>query len=114
VEEVEGVGGGAGEGMAVEDFLGEGADEGLAAEFAVEALLSLGEDVLDVEGACGGLEYVFDDGDIRFTFMAWDGACPGFGGVEGAEGAELSVRSGFEDIEELITGEGVVVLGSIG
>ena len=114
MEEVEGVGGGAGEGVAVEDFLGEGADEGLATEFTVEALLSLSEDVGDVEGARGGLEYVLNDGDIRLTFLAGDRTLAGFGRTEGAEGAELGVSSRFEDIEELITGEGVVVLGSKG
>ena len=112
MEEVEGVGGGADEGVAVEDFFGEGTDEGLAAEFTAEALLGLNEDVLDVKGAWGGLEYVFDDGDVRLTFLAWDGPCPGFGGAEGAEGTELSVSCGFEDIEELIAGEGIVVWGS--
>jgi hypothetical protein len=114
VEEVEGVGGGAGEGVAVEDFFGEGADEGLAAEFAVEALLGLSQDVFDVEGAGGGLEYVFDNGDVRLTFLAGDWSLTGFGWTEGAEGAELGVGIGFEDIEELIAGKGIVVLGSIG
>jgi len=114
VEEVEGVGGGAGKGVAVEDFFGEGTDEGLAAEFAVEALLGLSQDVFDVEGARGGLEYVFDNGDVRLTFWARHRLPAGFGWTEGAEGAEVGVSGRFEDIEELIAGKGIVVLGSIG
>jgi hypothetical protein len=112
--EVEGVGGGTDEGLAVEDFLGEGADEGLAAELAVEALLGLGEDVLDVEGTWGGFEYVFDDGDIGLTFMSGEAAAAPGRGAEGAEGAELGMGDGFERIEELIVGEGFGGVGGRG
>jgi hypothetical protein len=109
VEEVEGVGGGAGKGVAVEDFFGEGTDEGLAAEFTAEALLGLSQDVLDVEGAVGGLEYVFDDGDIRLTFMVGSPRPAGLGWTESAKGAELGMGRGFEDIQELIAREGIGV-----
>jgi len=107
VGEVEGVGGGAHESLAVEDFLGEGADQGVAAELATEALLGLGEDVLDVEGAWGSLEYVFGDGDIRLTFVGGRAATAGGRGAQGAEGTELGVCRVFQDIEELITSEGL-------
>ena len=114
MEEVESVGGGAGEGVAVEDFLGEGTDEGLTAQFTAEALLGLSQDVLDVEGAVGGLEYVFDDGDIRLTFMVGSLRAAGFGWTESAEGAELGMGRGFEDIQELIARDGIVILGCKG
>jgi hypothetical protein len=114
VGEVEGVGGGAHESLAVEDFLGEGADQGVAAELAPEALLGLGENVLDVEGAWGRLEYVFSDGDIRHTFAGGRAATAGGRGAQGAEGTELGVCRYFEDIEELVAGEGWGVWGRNG
>jgi len=95
VGEIEGVGGRAHEGLAVEDLLGEGADQGVTTELAAEALLGLSEDVVDVEGTAGGLEYVFDYGDIGLTFLGGWAAAAGGGGAQGAESAEVGVRRVF-------------------
>jgi hypothetical protein len=61
VEEVEGVGGGAGEGMMVEHLLGEGADEGFAADGAVMELLGAAQDFVEVEGALFLCKYIYSN-----------------------------------------------------
>jgi hypothetical protein len=60
VQEVEGVGGGAGEGVMVEDLLGEGADQGFAADGAVVELVGTAEDFVEVEGALFLFKYIYN------------------------------------------------------
>jgi hypothetical protein len=102
LEEVKGVGGGAGEGILIEHLFGEGADERLAAEWAMVLLPGALEDVSDMEGAFGGQEYVIYNIHIRLTFGPGRGDRPLGGAAERAQGAKLSRCAGFEDINEVV------------
>jgi hypothetical protein len=61
LEQVEGVGGGAGEGVMVQDLLGEGADQGFAANGAMMELCSAPEDFVQVEGASFFCQYMYNN-----------------------------------------------------
>jgi hypothetical protein len=52
-EEVEGIGGGADEGVVIQDLFGQGTDQGFAPERAVMEPLGAAEDFVEVEGAFG-------------------------------------------------------------
>jgi hypothetical protein len=102
LEQVKGVGGGAGEGVLVEDLFGQGADQGLSSEWSPVVLLGALEDIGDMEGAFGGQEYVIYYIHIRLTFGAGRGRRALFGPTEGAQGAKLSQGACFKDIKEVI------------
>ena len=70
-QKVEGVGGRAGEGVLVEDLFSEGADEGLAVELAAAIFFGTLDNVVDMEGAFCGYEYVIYNIHIRLTFSFW-------------------------------------------
>jgi hypothetical protein len=88
----------------VEDLFGEGADQRLAAERAVELLFGALDNVVDVERAFGGEEYVIYDIHIRLTSGIGSGGGALFGAAEGAQGAELSEGVIFKDFDEVIFG----------
>jgi hypothetical protein len=88
----------------IEHLLGQGADQGLALEGAVEVPFGALEDVVDMEGAFGGEEYVIYDIHIRLTFGAGTEGGALFGAAEGAQGAELSQGAVFEDFNEVVLG----------
>ena len=69
LKQIEGVGGGAPEGVFVEDLFGEGADQGLAAEFDAEGQARLEDDLVNMQRAAGGQEYILDNIHIRLTFL---------------------------------------------
>jgi len=88
----------------IEHLLGQGADQGLTVERAVEVLFGVLDDVVDMEGAFGGSEYVIYDIHIRLTFGAGRAGGALFGAAEGAQGAELSQGAVFEDFNEVVLG----------
>jgi hypothetical protein len=100
--EVKGVGGGADEGVLIQDLLGEGADQGLAAELAVVILFGVLEDVGDMQGSLGGSEYVYYYIHIRLTFRLGGGGFAVLGTAQGAHGTELRKAGGFKDFEEVV------------
>jgi hypothetical protein len=88
----------------VEHLFGQGADEGLAVEGTVVVPLGAQDDLVNMEGAFGGHEYVIYYLQIRLAARlgrAWVGF---LGAAEGAEGAELGEGGVFEDIEEVVLG----------
>jgi hypothetical protein len=91
----------------VEDLFGEGADQGLALEWAAVVLLGPLDDFLDVEGTFGGGEYVMHNLHIRFAFRLGRRTRALLGAAEGAEGAQLGGRGDFENIEEFVLGQWV-------
>ena len=104
MDEVEGIGGGAGESVLIQDLLGQGTDHGLAVELAVEVFLGTFHDFLDVEGAFSGYEYVIYNCHIRPTFgPGWWSRALG-GSAEGTQSAELGESSRFEDLDEIVFG----------
>jgi hypothetical protein len=68
----------------VQDFFGEGTDEGFAAELAVVVILSALDDVVDMEGGFGSQEYVIYDIHIRLTLDTGLGWWALFSAAEGA------------------------------
>ena len=102
MKEVEGVGGGTGEGVLVQNLFGEGADQGLASELAVIAFFGALDDVVDMEGAFGGQEQVMNYIHIRLTIWLGGRGLGLFGAAQGAQGAELGKRSIFKDIDEVV------------
>jgi hypothetical protein len=102
VKEIEGVGSGASEGVLIEHFFCQGADQGLAAEWAAVILFGALDDVVDVQGPFGREEYVIYDNHIRLAFGIGWGALALFGAAQGAEGAELGQSRMFEDLKEVI------------
>jgi len=106
MHQIEGVGGGAGEGVLIQDLFGQGADQGLAAEAYAIGLAGLLEDVLDMQGATGLDEYVIDDLDVRFTCRTRPRPGRSLPRAQGAQGAELSLGRFFEDIEEILARQG--------
>jgi len=65
--EGEGIFSGAAEAIAAGDLLGQGADEALAIDRDGEGGMDAGEEVGDVEGGAGLLEYVIRYIDLRQT-----------------------------------------------
>ena len=61
MHQIEGVGGGAGEGVMVEDLFGQGADQGFAADVAVVELLGAAGDFVEVEGSLFFCKYIYDN-----------------------------------------------------
>jgi hypothetical protein len=57
-EQVEGVGGGADEGVLIEDLFGQGADQGLAPQGPMMELLGAADDFVQVEGTFGLDKYI--------------------------------------------------------
>jgi len=88
----------------VEDLFGQGADEGLAAELAAVVPFGALEDVIDVEGAFSGHEYVINYIHIRPTPFRGRGAFAVLGAAQGAQGAELGEAGVFEDFDEVVFG----------
>jgi hypothetical protein len=102
LEEVKGIGSGAGEGILVEHLFGESADQGLPPEWTMVVLFGALEDVGDMEGTLGDHEYVIYYIHIRLTFGAGrDGRSLG-GAAEGAQGTKLSQCTVFKDFNEVI------------
>jgi hypothetical protein len=101
-QEIEGVGGGAGEGVLVQDFFGQGADEGFTVELAVVVLFGALDDVVDVERLLGRKEYVVYNIHIRLTLRLWRRGFAVFRSAEGTQGAELGQCGIFQDINEVI------------
>jgi len=102
LKEIEGVGGGAGEGVLIEDLFGQGADEGLAAQLAAVVFLGAGNNLVDMEGAVGGGEYIMNKSHIRLTFWRVGRGFAVLGTPEGAQGAELSEGRVFKDLNEVV------------
>jgi hypothetical protein len=102
--EVKGVGGGADEGVLIQDLLGEGADQGLAAELAVVILFGALEDVGDMQGSLGGSEYVYNNANIRLTFRPGGGGFSVLSAAQGAQGTEMRKAGGFKDFKEVVFG----------
>jgi hypothetical protein len=108
VQQSKGVGGGPREGVLIEHFFGQGADQGFPAEFAAVLFERLGQNVVNVEGAMGILEYVFDYIHIRLTFLCgcrWRGL--GFS-PQGSEGFELRTGGCFQYFQQFIMGDGII------
>jgi hypothetical protein len=100
LEQIEGVRGGAPKGLFVEDLLGEGADQGLAAEFDAEGQARLEDDLVNMQRAAGGQEYILDKIHIRLTFLfilicEWGGFFP-----ERSQRFELSVSRRFQNFQQ--------------
>jgi len=102
--EVKGVGGGADEGVLIQDLLGESADQGLAAELAVVILFGALEDVGDMQGSPGGSEYVYNNVHIRLTFRLGGGGFSVLSAAQGAHGTELRKACCFKDFKEVVFG----------
>jgi hypothetical protein len=88
----------------IQDFFGQGADEGLAPELAAVVLAGAQDNLIDMEGAFGGSEYVMDDIHIRLAIRLRLRAFAILGAAQGAQGAELGEGGIFEDIEEVVFG----------
>jgi hypothetical protein len=102
-QEIEGVGGRAGEDVLVQDLFGQGANEGFAVESAVMVLFGALEDVTDMEGVFGGQKYVIYDIHIRLTLRVRRSGLTVFGAAEGAQGAELGEHRFFQDFNEVVS-----------
>jgi hypothetical protein len=101
-KEIEGVGGGAGESVLVEDLFGQGADQGLATKLAAVIHFGALDDFVDMQGPLGGDEYVINDIHIRLLFGAGWGGWALLGAAQGAQGSELSQGGVFEDLDEIV------------
>jgi hypothetical protein len=88
----------------IQDFLGQGADQGLAAELAAVILFGALEDVRDMQGTFGGCEYVNNYVHIRLAFWLGCGGLSVLGAAQGAQGTELRETYGFQDFDEVILG----------
>ena len=88
----------------IQHLFGQGADEGLAPEWAAVVLLGALDDFADMEGAFGGNEYVMYYMHIRLAPRLRRRAFAFLGAAEGAEGAELGEGGIFEDFEEVVFG----------
>jgi hypothetical protein len=73
----------------VQDLFREGADQGLAPEWAAVVLFGALDDVVDVEGAFGGCEYVMYYLHIRRASWRGRRAFAFLGAAQGAQSAEL-------------------------
>jgi hypothetical protein len=63
--------------LLIEDFLGQGGDQGFTTEFFAVALSCFLEDLVYVKGTAMGFEYILDNRYIRLTFPASSiGSCP--------------------------------------
>jgi hypothetical protein len=107
MEQIEGVGSRAGEGVLVEDLFCQGADQGLAAELAPVVFFGALDDVVDVKGTFGGDEYVVYNIHIRLTFGCGWGGLALFSAAKGAQGAELCESRVFKDLNEVVFIDGV-------
>jgi hypothetical protein len=70
--------------MVIEHLFGQGADQGLAPEWAMVFLFGALEDISDMKGAIGGQEYVIYDIYIRLTFRVGRGVGALFGATQRA------------------------------
>jgi len=106
VEEVEGVGGGAGEGVMVQNLLGQGADQGFAADGPMVELLGAAEDFVEVERAIFFCQDIYYYIYIRHRLSGafWAAA---FGAAQQTESTELGVGAFFKDVKEILAGEGL-------
>jgi hypothetical protein len=102
LQQIEGVGGGADEDVVVQDFFGQGADQGFPAKGAVVVFLGALDNVVDVEGCPGCKEYFIYNIHIRLTLRLERSDFSVRGTAEGAQGAELSQCRIFQDINEIV------------
>jgi len=86
----------------VQYFFGQGTDEGLAPEGTAVVPFGAEDDLVDMEGAFGGNEYVIYYIHIRLAARLRGQAFAFVGAAEGAEGAELGEGGIFEHIEEVV------------
>jgi hypothetical protein len=86
----------------VQDLFGQGADQGLAPELAVEVPFGALDDLVEMEGAFGGNEHVIDYIHIGFAARLRGRMFAFLGAAQGAEGAELGEGGIFEDLEEVV------------
>jgi len=86
----------------VQDLFGQGADEGLAPELTAVVPFGAEDDLVDMEGAFGGNEYVIYYIHIRLAARLRGRAFAFVGAAEGAEGAELGEGGIFKDFEEFV------------
>jgi hypothetical protein len=84
----------------VQDLFGQGADQGLAPERAAVVPFGAEDDLVDMEGAFGGNEYVMYYIHIRLVARLRGRAFAFVGAAEGAEGAELGEGGIFQDLKE--------------
>jgi len=68
----------------------------------VRVLFGALDDLVDMEGAFGGEEYVIYEIHTGLAFGFGGGTLAEFGAAQGAQGAELSEGGIFEDINEVI------------
>jgi hypothetical protein len=88
----------------VQNLFGQGADEGLALEWTAVVLFGALDDLVDVEGAFGGCEYVIYYIHIRLASGLGRRAFAFLGTAQGAQSAKLGERGVFEDVEEVAFG----------
>jgi len=89
----------------VQDLFGQGADQGLAPEGTAVVLFGALDNVVNMEGAFGGDEYVMDEIHVRLPARL--GRAAFLGTAQRAQGAELGEGGVFQDIEEVGLGERV-------
>jgi hypothetical protein len=98
--------------VVIEDLFGQGADQGLAAQRATMELLGVADDLVEVEGAFGLFQYIYDYIYIGLSLGGTFGAAAGSAAGQ-AQGAELGVSGCFQDFEEFLASEGMwVCVGS--
>jgi hypothetical protein len=76
-------------------------------ERAVMVFFGVLDDVVDVEGTFGGQENLVDDLHVGFALGIGVGRVTELGAAQGAQGAKLSERGVFEDVEEVVFGQRV-------
>jgi hypothetical protein len=98
----EGVFAGAAETVAAGDLFGEGRDQAVAVDGEAELGVDAGEQVGDVQGGAGLLEYVESHVNLGQTFLArrTGGGCGSV--AEAADGAQLGVEGGFKSGKDYI------------
>jgi hypothetical protein len=85
----------------VQNLFGQGTDQGLAPELTAVVPFGAEDDLVDMEGAIGGNEYVINYIHIRLAARFGRRAFAFLGAAEGAEGAELGEGGSFKDLKEV-------------
>jgi hypothetical protein len=85
----------------IQNLFGQGADQGLAPEWTAVVPFGAEDDLVDMEGAFGGNEYVMYYIHIRLASRLRRRAFAFLGPAQGAEGAELGEGGIFEDLKKV-------------
>jgi hypothetical protein len=86
----------------VQDLFSQGADQGLAPEWTAIVLLGALDDLVEMEGALGGNQYVINYIHIGLAPRLRGRVFAFLRAAQGAEGAELGEGGIFEDLEEVV------------